>query len=90
MRKFIVATEVYERYGLGEIKLDLYEVKDLDDLARRLEPDLIGEEEKESDLPERRPWSLLCDSMGDGMNYYLVKELVNGKLVEVHMAACDG
>jgi hypothetical protein len=81
MRTFIVLVEQYERWGGGNLDVRLVKAKDLNDLALKLEPELIAPSEEEEEPNE--PWAELMEANGDGMNYYLVKELVGDKLVPI-------
>lgn len=85
MKTYIVAVEVYDRYDSQEIKLSLVKAKDLNALARKLEPDFFdGEDEAVADGAKKRSdWKRLEDAMGDGMDNYTVKELRDGKLVNI-------
>ncbi len=89
MRTYVVVTETYERYGCnGELKLDLFHAKDLNDLAEKLAPDLFKVEDDEPVCTKDERWEYLCGAMGDGMDNYVVKELQllsakNQRLVEV-------
>lgn len=87
MRKYIVVTDEYIRYGEGKLTTRLIKVGDdyttekeeLEQLARILEPD--AEEDVEHE--ETSHFQYLKDANGDGCNYYLIHEIVGDELVEI-------
>ncbi len=83
MKTYIVVTEVYGLLGSEEIKLSLVKAKDLNALARKLEPDFFDDEDQAvaEGAEKQSDWDRLNDAMGDGMNNYIVKELRGGELI---------
>jgi hypothetical protein len=78
MAQFIVACEEYERFGGGQIEVDLHEAKDINELIQTLEDmndDDFGDGEHYTS-----PLEWLAAANGDGMNFYIIKELKDGKL----------
>lgn len=71
MAKFIVVCEEYERHGPGQISLTLHDAPDLETVVLALEDIDPADEEGDYDAVE---W--LKQSNGDGMNFYIIKELL--------------
>ena len=83
MRTFVVVKEEYSGSfnAPGELTVNLVTASTLDELALQLDPKLtegFGEGDK---VPT--PWAHLYEINGDGYDYYLINELVDGKLIEV-------
>lgn len=76
MKRFVVVTEEYKRFGFGSIDVDLYEAEDFAALA-----ELLGETDS-TDLEERgsveEQLKHFKSGNGDGANYYIVHELIDG------------
>ncbi len=77
MRKFIVVTEPYTRYGCSEpLQVRLIEAEDPDALALIIEPSLSG-------ASDYSPLEQLEEMNGDGADYHLIHELAPSGLVEI-------
>jgi hypothetical protein len=81
-RTFVACIDVYAR-GPGPLKLELVHAQDLDDCIRKLEPGLAPSPENAElwEGPAPTPTEWLKEANGDGMNAYIIKELVAGRLV---------
>lgn len=81
MRKFVVVTQKADRFD-SSLSLDMVEAEDQDQLALKVAGDYIDFEEGEGS-----PWATLCNEAGsDCMGvFFIIKELVDGKLVKVEM-----
>lgn len=79
-RKFIVACDEYGGFsGGGPLTVDLYEAGDLDDLILNVLQEAVRPEDWDDDdgkYPCPSPTKYLQDANGDGMNFYIIKELL--------------
>ena len=76
MRKFIVVTDIYSRGGSDPLEMDLVLAIDENELARGLMEEPEERINEWLDADGRTPLQVLKEINGDGMNGYLIKELL--------------
>jgi len=77
MRTFVVAKEPYSRDSPEPLELFIVHAETLDDLAHHLDDNLCLD-----DVERGTAFFSLRESSGDGCDYYLIRELVNGKFLD--------
>ena len=79
MKTFIVAREAYDRFSAGSISLESHRSESIEKLIVKL----LNEQWGEDFTTEDTAVECFNEYNGDGADFFVIKELVKGELVEV-------